>query len=76
MSVKQTIISFIKDKSHQSELNLADDLLSTIKPFDFMVLMLQLEENFKISLPFEQALAHGMTNISDFITWVELHHAQ
>ena len=76
MSVKQTIISFIKDKSHQTELNLTDDLLSTIKSFDFMVLMLQLEEKFNISLPFEQALAHSLTNISEFITWVELHHAQ
>ena len=39
-----------------------------------MMLMLELEQKFKLKLPFEQALSTNLRQIDEFICWVELHH--
>ncbi|NQY48114.1 MAG: hypothetical protein HRT55_19355 [Colwellia sp.] len=74
MSIQQSIIQFIEEKTHSPLIDLTDNLLGTIKSFDFMMLMLELEQKFKLKLPFEQALSTNLRQIDEFICWVELHH--
>jgi len=74
MLIQQSIIHFIENKTHCPLINLSDNLLSTIKSFDFMMLILELEQKFNLKLPFEQALSTNLKQIDEFITWVELHH--
>jgi acyl carrier protein len=74
MTIKQNIIEFIEEKTHCPVTNLSDSLLGTIKSFDFMMLIIELEQKFNIKLPFEQALSANVRQIDEFIRWVELHH--
>ncbi|KGJ92798.1 hypothetical protein [Colwellia psychrerythraea] len=74
MLIQQSIIHFIEEKTHCPLIDLTDNLLGTLKSFDFMLLMLELEEKFNLKLPFEQALATNLRQIGEFISWVELHH--
>jgi acyl carrier protein len=71
--IKNSIISFIKETSHCDEINLNDNLLGTIKSFDFMILMMRLEEVFQLNLPLEQAITNEVNTINQFIDWVEQH---
>ncbi len=73
MLIQQTIISFIQQKTDTNTVNLNDNLLSKIKSFDFMLLIIELEQKFNLQLPFEQALSDSMSKISQFIQWVEQH---
>ncbi len=74
MSIQQSIIAFIEEKTHCPLIDLTDNLLGTIKSFDFMMLMLELEQRFNLKLPFEQAISENVRQIDQFIGWVELHH--
>ncbi|ALO34735.1 hypothetical protein CMT41_08425 [Colwellia sp. MT41] len=74
MLIQQSIIQFIEEKTHCPLIDLTDNLLGTIKSFDFMMLMLELEQKFKLTLPFEQALTANLRQIDEFIFWVEQHH--
>jgi len=74
MLIKQSIIQFIEEKTHCPLINLSDNLLGTIKSFDFMMLIIELEQKFKVKLPFEQALNENLRQINEFIVWVEQHH--
>ncbi len=74
MLIKQSIIKFIEEKTHCPLLDLTDNLLGTIKSFDFMILMLELEQQFNLRLPFEQAINENLRQIDQFIGWVELHN--
>jgi len=74
MIIEQSIIEFIEDKTHCQATDLSDHILGTIKSFDFMLLILELEHKFNIKLPFEQALAGNLKRIDQFIKWVEYHY--
>jgi acyl carrier protein len=74
MLIQQSIIHFIEEKTHCQLTDLTDHLLGTIKSFDFMMLILELEQKFNIKLPFAQALSANVTQIDQFISWVEYHH--
>jgi acyl carrier protein len=74
MLIQQSIIQFIEEKTHCPLINLTDNLLGTIKSFDFMVLMLELEQKFNLTLPFEQAVSDNLRQIDQFIDWVEFHN--
>ncbi|GAA0818766.1 hypothetical protein GCM10009111_21900 [Colwellia asteriadis] len=71
MLVKQTIINFIQEKTHSNDIDLEMSLFASIKSFDFMMLMLDLEQKFNIALPLEEAFELNTHNICQFITWVE-----
>ena len=58
MKIKQSVILFIEEKSHCRLTDLTENLLGTIKSFDFMLLILELEQKFNLNLPFEQALSN------------------
>ncbi len=73
MLIQQTIINFIQQKTDTCTVNLNDNLLSKIKSFDFMLLIIELEQQFNLQLPFEQALSDSVSKISQFISWVEQH---
>lgn len=73
MLIQQSIIHFIEDKTHSPLTDLTENLLGTIKSFDFMMLMLELEQKFNLKLPFEQALTANLRQIDQFIYWVEQH---
>ena len=73
MLIQQSIIDFIEVRTHGQTIDLTEQLLSTIKSFDFMMLMLELEQKFNLDLPFEQALSANVTQIDQFISWVENH---
>lgn len=74
MLIQQSIIHFIEDKTHCPLTDLTENLLGTIKSFDFMMLMLELEQKFNLKLPFEQALTANLRQIDQFIYWVEQHN--
>ncbi|PKI17913.1 hypothetical protein [Colwellia sp. 12G3] len=74
MLIQQSIIQFIEEKTHNQSTDLSDHLLNTIKSFDFMMLILELEQKFNLRLPFEQALSGNLKQIDQFISWVEYHH--
>lgn len=74
MLIQQSIIHFIEEKSHCPLTDLTDHLLGTINSFDFMMLILELEQKFNLKLPFEQALSANLKQIDQFISWVERHH--
>jgi acyl carrier protein len=74
MSIQQSIIQFIEEKTHCPLIDQTANLLGTIKSFDFMMLMLELEQKFNLTLPFEQAINENLRQIDQFIGWVELHH--
>ena len=74
MLIQQSIIQFIEEKTNCPLINLTDNLLGTIKSFDFMVLMLELEQKFNLTLPFEQAVSDNLRQIDQFIDWVEFHN--
>lgn len=71
MLIQQEIISFIKEKSGVSTIDLSSDILSQIKSFDFMLLILELEQKFNIQLPIELAVAENISSVSQFSHWVE-----
>ena len=73
MLIQQSIIDFIEVRTQGQTIDLTEHLLSTIKSFDFMMLMLELEQKFNLDLPFEQALSANVTQIDQFISWVENH---
>lgn len=74
MLIQQSIIGFIEDKTHCPLTDLTVDLLDTIKSFDFMVLVLELEQKFSVKLPFEYAISANVRQIDQFINWVKYHH--
>jgi acyl carrier protein len=74
MLIKQKILHFIEEKTHSQLTDLTENLLGTIKSFDFMMLILELEQKFNLKLPFEQALSANVKQIDQFISWVESHH--
>lgn len=74
MLIQQSIIHFIEDKTHCPLTDLSNHLLGTIKSFDFMMLILELEQQFNLKLPFEQALSGNLKQIDQFIRWVEHHY--
>jgi len=71
MLIQQSIIQFIEQKTHCPLTDLTDNLLGTIKSFDFMMLILELEQKFNIRIPFEQAVTANLRQIDEFIHWVE-----
>lgn len=74
MLINETIITFIQAKTGNQTINLNDNLLNHIKSFDFMLLIIELEQQFNISLAFEQAIANNIQNTKQFIHWVEQCH--
>lgn len=74
MLIKQTIINFIEDKTESKSVDINDNIHNQLKSFDFMLLIINLENNFQIKLPFEQALSEDITQISQFVDWVEYHY--
>jgi acyl carrier protein len=74
MLIQQSIIQFIEEKTHCPLINLTDNLLGTIKSFDLMLLMLELEQKFNLTLPFDQAISDNLRQIDQFIDWVEFHN--
>jgi len=71
MQIHQTITNFITSKTNDKDINLTDNLLSKIKSFDFMMLILELEQKFSLQLPFEQLFTSNISQINQFINWVE-----
>jgi acyl carrier protein len=69
--IQSSIIDFIKEKSHSDEINLDDNLLTIIKSYDFMMLIIKLEDTFRLTLPLDQAIANDVNTINQFIVWVE-----
>ncbi|QBG36400.1 acyl carrier protein [Litorilituus sediminis] len=74
MPVYQTVLEFIQSKSNSANVNVTDKLLNNIKSFDFMMLIIELEQKYNIELPFEQAAADNLSQINHFIHWVEQHY--
>ena len=74
MLIQQSIIHFIEEKTHCQLTDLTSHLLGTIKSFDFMMLILELEQKFNLRLPYEQALSANLRQIDQFISWVEYHY--
>ncbi|GLX77842.1 hypothetical protein tinsulaeT_11820 [Thalassotalea insulae] len=71
MLIQQEIINFVKEKSGESFIHLSSDLFSRIKSFDFMLLILELEQKFNLQLPIEQVMANNIGTVGQFSTWVE-----
>lgn len=74
MPVQQTVLDFIQAKTKTTRINDNDKLLSSIKSFDFMLLIIELEQKYQIELPFEQAASDNFAQINQFIHWVEQHY--
>ncbi len=74
MSVHQNVIRFIQEKNNTRHINLNDMLLNHIKSFDFIILIIELEQKLNIKLPFEQAVTEHLFKINNFIQWVEKHY--
>jgi acyl carrier protein len=71
MLIHQVIIDFIKEKTGMDSVILESHILSQVKSFDFMVLILELEQKFSLKLPIEQAVANDIVTINQFVNWVE-----
>jgi acyl carrier protein len=74
MSVQQTVISFIQDKTGEDSVDLMSDIHSQIKSFDFMMLILALEQKFGMQLPIEQMIKENISTVNQLIHWVEQHN--
>jgi acyl carrier protein len=71
MLIHQAIIDFIKEKTGMDSVILESHILSQVKSFDFMVLILELEQKFSLKLPIEQAVANDIVTINQFVNWVK-----
>lgn len=70
MSIQQTIIDFIKEKTAVDSVRLESNLLTQIKSFDFMMLILELEQKFSVQIPIEEASSDNIATVSQFADWV------
>lgn len=71
MLIHQAIIDFIKEKTGIDSVILESHILSQVKSFDFMLLILELEQKFSLKLPIEKAVANDIATINQFVNWVE-----
>jgi acyl carrier protein len=71
MSIQQTIIDFIKEKTNVDSVPLESNLLAQIKSFDFMMLILELEQKFSVQIPIEEASSDNLATVIKFANWVE-----
>ena len=71
MQVLQVIIEFIQEKTGVDTVLLNENLLTQIKSFDFMMLILELEQRFSVQLPIESIIEDEITTVTQFASWVD-----